>query len=374
MTVTSEYCDQFTSPAGYLDHAAIGPPSRSAASALVDAFTGAREPKGNIGPTLREIVDRARRGAARLLRSDVDHTGLIHSTSEGLFSVAYGLGEGGNVVVPRTEFPANIYPWLRAAERRGPAVRLVDVPGGRPTADLLRPHIDSETRAVALSQVDFLTGFQVDISSMREVTGEALLVVDAIQAAGAVEVELAPADVVVVGGQKWMRAGNGAGFLAMSDRALDRLDTSLVGWTGVEDFLATEIPTPHAPLAGADRFQLGSAPLVMAAPLAAAIELILSAGIAAIESTVLRNIEALEEVIRSAGATVLSPWRNPDERAGILSFQLSGVPPEVIVEALAGSAIIASVRGGNWVRLSPHASTPVSVADEVGRVLASLKV
>ena len=49
--------------------------------------------------------------------------------------------------------------------------------------------------------------------------GDRLLIVDAIQGFGVVDAPYEVADVVVAGGQKWVRAGWGTGFLALSDRA-----------------------------------------------------------------------------------------------------------------------------------------------------------
>ena len=61
---------------------------------------------------------------ARLVGAAPDRVPTIPSTSAGIFQVAFGLlGSGGNVVVPAHEFPANVYPWLRAEAAGGPQVR-----------------------------------------------------------------------------------------------------------------------------------------------------------------------------------------------------------------------------------------------------------
>ena len=374
MTLPAGYLEEFPPTDGYLNFASIGPPSLAAERALTETFSGVVRPGGVIADPLFERLEHARERAATLVGVSTDHLGLVHSTSEGLFSVAFGLGEGGNVVVPAGEFPANLYPWIRAAGRGGPEVRMVEVPDGRTTAEALAPHVDDQTVAIALSLVCFLSGFRVDLAEMRELAGERLLIVDAIQGVGAIETALEPADVMVAGGQKWLRAGNGVAFLAMSDRALDRLDSSLVGWTGVDDFMASEQPAPHRPLATAGRFQLGSAPIVMAAPFGAALDVLLKGGPGAVEAVVLERSKALEEVLRSADAEVLSPWRSDSERSGIVSFKLPGIPPQAIFEAFAAGGVVVSIRNRDWIRLSPHATTPAWVVDHVADLLAKLKV
>ncbi|MFW2339293.1 MAG: aminotransferase class V-fold PLP-dependent enzyme [Acidimicrobiia bacterium] len=373
MSVSTDYLSQFSAPDGYLDFAAVGPPSQAAAEALMDAFKWVASPTGPAGVPLHEGVLRARQAVATMVGTTVDQVGLTHSTSEGLFSAAFGLGEGGNVVVPAGEFPANLYPWIRAAQRNGPEVRFVENPDGRTTAEVLAPFVDGETKAISVSLVDFLTGFRVNVEELRALAGDRLLVVDGIQGVGAVDASLAPCDVLVGGGQKWLRAGNGVGFVAMSERALERLDTSLVGWTGVEDYLTTEIPAPHPASAGAIRYQIGSAPLIMAAPMTAAVDLVLSEGADVIESTILSRAQALEDVARRHGAEVIVAWNSDSERAGIVTFKLDP-PADVVAKALDSAGITVSVRGGEWIRMSPHATTPVEVAGRLDEVLQSLKV
>ena len=103
-------------------------------------------------------------------------------------------------------------------------------PGGIREQDL-----PASVVAVAVSLVDFRTGYLVDLEGIRQVIGDRLLIVDATQGFGIVDAPYRLADVVVGGGQKWPRAGWGTGFLALSDRALDHLTPV---WSG---FNATDV-------------------------------------------------------------------------------------------------------------------------------------
>ena len=58
------------------------------------------------------------------------------------------------------------------------------------------------------------------------------------------------------------------------------------------------------------------------------------------------------------------------EKGAVESAQAAA---EVVVEAMAASGITASLRGGRWVRMAPHATTPPDVADEVAEILSGLK-
>ena len=276
--------------------------------------------------------------------------------------------EGGNVVLPSHEFPANLYPWLRAEEVGGPAMRRVEIPDGRVTAAALSDAVDDETRAIAVSLVDYLSGFRVDLDELRELAGEALLVVDAIQGVGAVAQPLAPADVLTTTGVKWMRAGWGSGMIAASARALERLEPSLTGWFGVDEFFDFSAPAPHPARADAERLRIGSPSMYGALAFAAAIEVADIAGMAVIEEMIRERVETLDEALSNVGAHQLAPWRRPDERAGIVCFRMPDVDPADTAQQLNAAGIVVSLRAG-WIRLSPHATTDMDVVDVLTDVL-----
>ena len=363
------YLEQFSEPPGYLEFASTGPLSRRVREAVSGAMEAVAAPRGSAWEAVADSYTGALAAMARLLAVRPDQVTPVPSTSAGLFQAAFGLiGAGGNVVVPAHEFPANLYPWLRAAEAGGPEVRLLDCPDGRVTPERIAAAVDEHTAAVSVSLVDFVTGFRVDVAGLRAACGPGLLVIDAIQGLGAVEAGLEPADVLVAGGQKWMRAGWGSGVLAVGERARERLAPTLTGWWGVQGFLDFDQPPPHAPRDTADRFQEGSPPYFGALQMGAAVEVIELAGIGAIEAAIRERVAACEQAVRTAGAEVLTPWRRPEERAGILCFRLPGEEAATTVARLAEAGLVTSRRSG-WVRVAPHASTPAETAARLGEAL-----
>lgn len=369
MAVSDSYLHEFGEPVGYLDFAAIGPPSRRVAKAVADAYARLAEPDGPIAPAILGAYEAALGTVGRFLGVAPELVTAVPSTSAGLFRVAFGLAPfGGNIVVPSHEFPANIYPWLRAAGMGGPEIRLVDIPDRRVTAGALSDAVDDQTRAIAVSSVDHLSGFRPDLVALRELADDGLLVVDAIQGLGAVELSPAPADVIVAGGQTWLRAGFGSGLLALSSRSIEMLHPTLTGWWGVEDSFDWDAVPPHTARADAERFQDGGPPLFGAFGLAAAVEVIEAEGIAKIEETVMDNVAAIEEVVRAAGAEVLDPWESDEERSGILSFRLPEEPAAQTTQRLADADVVVSLRSG-WVRAAPHASTDLAVTEVLAEVL-----
>ena len=115
------------------------------------------------------------------------------------------------------------------------------------TPDVVREALTDDTRALAVSLVDFRTGYRADLTALREVIGDRLLIVDAIQGFGAVEADYAAADVVCGNGYKWLRAGRGTGFAWFGERALERIAPVLSGFAGTDGDLPVDVvPLPAA--------------------------------------------------------------------------------------------------------------------------------
>jgi selenocysteine lyase/cysteine desulfurase len=367
--MNQEYLSEFDENDGYLNFASVGPPSRSARVAAGDLLDevalGDQAATQIIGPAYQK----ARSEIADALGVENGMATSVPSTSAGIMQIAFGLiGSSGNIVVPASEFPANRYPWLRAASVGGPEVRAVEIADGRVDPDALADAIDGETRLVAVSLVDYMTGFRVDVDAIAEAAGDALVLVDGIQGLGAVEADLGSADIFVAGGQKWLRAGFSAGVMAVSPRVFDRLEPTLTGWWSVEDGYAFEVPPPHSALATADRFLESSPNLLGAVAAAAALGVVDGGGTDEIEAAVLERSGAVLDLVRSLDAEVIVPWRSDRERAGIITFRLPGLPATEAVDSLASVGFVVSERNG-WIRVSPHATTPMRVIEALGAAL-----
>ncbi|MEU9565077.1 aminotransferase class V-fold PLP-dependent enzyme [Streptomyces sp. NPDC048161] len=358
--------------AGYLDYARVGPLSRPAAAALADATALAARVDPADLDRMFALGDAALASAARLLDARPHEIALAPSTSNGLFTVAAALQGPGTVLVPRGEFPANLYPWLRFSGRGGPAVRLVDPAGQRHiTPDLLRRHLTPDVTALTVSAVDSLTGHLAPLAALKEVLGPArLLIVDAIQGLGAVALEADAADILVSGGQKWLRAGWGAALLLIRDRCADRLVPGLGGWAGVADPFAPRHPAP--PLPGAAAHLATNPDFPAAAALGAAIDALVGQGGPAVVGGRIRAVlgELLDRA-RRAGAEVLLDGLGPQERGGIGAFRLPGHDPASVHRALEAGGVI-TTRRDEWIRLSPHASTPDAAADLLTEALRAV--
>ncbi|HEX6342966.1 aminotransferase class V-fold PLP-dependent enzyme [Umezawaea sp.] len=356
----ASYLVQFHEPEGYLDFGRFGPPSH----AVVDTSTRLLEASASAGPsTVDDLMRqelRAKAAAARLCRSDTDHVTLLPNTSTGLFQVA--LGVTGQVVVSAAEFPANTYPWQRACRAE---VRWMRPPRGWVTPSAVRDALTPETTAVSVSAVDFRTGYRADLAALREVVGDRLLVVDGIQGFGVVDEPWEVADVLVVGGQKWLRAGWSTGFMVLSDRALERLVPTVSGWTGALDAGLFDDDV-HPVAEGAAGWSITNLSPIAAGALGHALELVELGGVQAIGARIAERLDEVTEAVHAAGGEVVSAR---DRRAGILAFTVPEHPASVVGAALVDAGVTATVRPEH-VRITPHAST---TPETIARFTAALR-
>jgi selenocysteine lyase/cysteine desulfurase/predicted transcriptional regulator YheO len=359
---------QFAEPTGYLDFARFGPPSHivvDTTARLLEESTHADH--GTVDRLMRQEV-RAKAAAARLAGTDTDHVVLLPNTSLGLFQAAFN-APPGDTLVSANEFPANTYPWARAEQAGRTTVRWLRPPHGHVTPDAVRTALTDDIGTVAVSAVDFRTGYRADLAGIRGVIGERLLVVDGIQGFGVVDEPWPVADVLVVGGQKWLRAGWGTGFAVLSDRALELTRPLLSGWTGAHNpgLFDDEV---HRPDESANGWSLTNLSPVTSGAFAAALELVELAGVPAIEREIAERADALTEVLRAAGCEIVSATE-PGRRAGIVAFSVPGHPAEAVGAVLGAAGVTATVRTEH-VRLSPHVSTTRQTVERLGAALATL--
>lgn len=356
----------------YLNHASTGPyPAR--ALATVNEINALRAEPHRL-PEERElaIAARARELAARLINASPGEIACTVNTSYGinLAARALPLAPGDVVVAPDREFPANVYPWM-ALERRGVRFERVPCRDGLPDEDaLLRALERPEVRVLAVSWVSFATGARVDLAALGRACHErgAYLVVDAIQGVGAatLDVRACHVDILACGGQKWLLAPWGSGFVYVREelaRTLEPFDVSWMAMRGSDDFTRL-VDYDFTYRDDARRFEMITLPYQDFAGLNASLELIHELGAAAVEAHIVSLVDDIIAWATSRSDVRLVTPRERARRAGIVSV----VPHDVRAasERLARAGVAHSVREGA-IRLSPHC---YNTADEVRRALA----
>jgi cysteine desulfurase / selenocysteine lyase len=316
----------------YLNHAAVSPlPLRCRERMLryLDELThdGAANYPGPVWEALRRL----RELAASLLETTPEQIFVVRSTTQGLGIAATGApcGAGDNVVLVEREFPANLRPWL-PLRRRGVEVRFVPQREGRVLLDDLAAALDARTRILSVSQVQFLSGFRVELEAVGELlrrrSPDALYVVDAIQALGVfpARVVAAGVDLLSADGHKWLLGPEGVGLGYASPRALERIQPALEGWLSVQhpfDFFDLEQPLKD----NAARFEEGAYNLAGIHGLLGSLELIAEVGPSVLERRVLELTDRAAVGLTARGFRVRSPRATPGEKSGIVLADRRGL-------------------------------------------------
>src|SRR6185312_11616374 len=209
----------------FLDHAAVAPLPDAAVAALHEYAASLAD---NGIAAVRDWLGRIRNAP------HPDDVYFIPNTTYGVSVVAEGFPwqSGDNVVVPAEEYPANQYPWLNL-QARGVAVRSVHSRGNRVSIDDLRNAIDSRTRVLAVSAVEFASGYRNDLDALGELCRSRgiFFFVDAIQSLGAfsLDVQTMPIDALAADGHKWLLGPEGAGIGYIRRQWVERLHPIGVG-------------------------------------------------------------------------------------------------------------------------------------------------
>jgi len=345
-----------TKRAVYFNHAAVSPlsdPVIRAMSEIAESFY--RE-----GILCEERVfarvEAARGSAARLVGARPEEIAFAKNTTQAVLAAAHGIRwrGGDEVVMPKIEFPANVYPWL-ALERRGVRVKMVAPRDGRVTVEMIAGACTPRTRAVTMSAVQFSNGYRADLDSLGSFCRDRgiYLHVDAIQSLGMLQCDVRrmKIDFLSAGGHKWLLGPTGSGIFYCRAEITDELEVWNPGWLGVVNARSYLDYNPTF-RDDARRWEEGSLNLYGIAGLGASIERFLEIGTANVERRILGLTDGLEAGLRRLGYRITSP-RGERERSGILCFDHATREAAGIFAKLSERGVVVSLREGA-VRLSPH--------------------
>lgn len=294
---------------------------------------------------------------ARFVGAHPDEITFTSSVSHGLNIIAAGLNwlPGDNLICAETEFPANVYPWTNL-RRRGVEVRFAKARDNRIVAEDFATLMDNRTRLVAVSLVEFGTGYRNDIDALAELCHErgACLCVDGIQGIGALQFDVGqtPIHFLATQAAKWMLGPVGIGFLYMRRDLLSRVEPVMAGWRSVvdrDDYYCYDSPLRTS----GERFEPGSLSFSGLIGMEAAIKFLLSIGLQTIEARILNLTDFLIAGLKSRGCIITTPIARRRERSGIICFRHPSVASATLAERLWAADVIVSQRG-NIIRVSPH--------------------
>ena len=357
----------------YFNHAAVSPLPTTTMRAVESQLRDVHE-NGSAGfRNWLATKEQARQLLANLLGARPEQVAFMRNTSDALSSVANGLPwrAGDNIVTFNREFPSNIYPWLRIRDAYGVEVRMCEERNGRIDLAELESLIDSNTRVVAISHVQYASGFRTDLQRLGRLVRQrdALFVVDVIQALGVIptDVEAEYIDIAAGAGHKWLMAPEGVGYLYLSDRARERIQPTLVGWISVpnpEDYLNFDQGWNKGTLA----WETGTGPASLLYGFKASLELLASQGVERIADYLENLTDQLCEGIKEKRYEVVSS-RTAGEKSQIVCIRhLDGLPAMALYHRHNAKNIVTAPRGDR-LRIAPHFYNTATEVEEFIKAL-----
>ncbi|WP_044044128.1 aminotransferase class V-fold PLP-dependent enzyme [Caballeronia insecticola] len=359
----------------YLDSAHQTPLAMSVRDALASFLTEGFETAGPKPVWLRR-VEETRVSVARFFNAAPSEIAFTKNTSEGLNIAANAvpLEAGDNVVLIEGDHPNNAYAWLNL-KRNGVEVRFAPLPDDEiATATTFEPYIDARTKVVSLSHVTFHAGQVHDLMGIGKLCKERgiYLVVDAMQSVGVIPLDVKALNISVLaaGTHKGLLVPQGLGVLYIAD-GLDELQPAYLAMSSMANPPADYVARPDDMAVRKDalRFEFGNVNLPDVHALSAAIDLIQSVGVAAIQKHVLALGDLLLEGLDALGVSVVGPrergWRNH-----IYVLQL---PVETWADYFARNDVrVSPERGGIRVSLAMF-NTVDDIERLIGVIRAGLK-
>ena len=354
----------------FLNHAACSPLPKPVAEAMHKCIDNV----SNYGPNHEDLTDLGKTCFAKLVNADIDEVALVENTSVGMNVAANVLRSDGRLKVVTTdlEYPTVVYPFLRKS--LGYKVHYVKNVDGKIRLEDIERAVDDKTVAVTISQVEYANGYRFDLKPISEIVHQhgAYLIVDAIQACGAVPVDVKRdnVDFLATACYKWLLSPPGAAFLYVKKELVERFEPPMVGWASVKQDVFNTVDfydiwrMPYADTAS--RFEIGSPSVISFIGAREAIKLLLDTGIQNIEKKILKLTDYLIDSLGDLGFESQTPLE-PQCRSGIVNFRVA--KPKETVDRLAEKGIIISPRA-NGIRASPHF---YNTEEELDRLVEEVK-
>jgi cysteine desulfurase/selenocysteine lyase len=359
----------------YLNHAGTGPLPERTRQKLREWDEIRSTPWKNTAADQFGVLARCREQCARMIGASPDEIAMMVNTTYGINVAASSIDiqPGDVIVTPDREFPANVYPWMALAERRGATYRRVPCVDGLADEDALIHALDEPgVKVLSVSWVSFETGLKLDLARLGAACKARgiYFVVDAIQgvAAAPINVRECHIDFLACGGQKWLLSTWGTGFLFVRRELVTKLVPHTVGWLAVknaEDF--TRLCDYDLNWwDSARRFEVITLPYQEFAGFSASLGLFETVGWPNVHRLVAERAGQIVAWARHRNDMKLVTPADPSRRAGIVSIRPRD--PEAASARLRDAHVGHSLREGA-IRLAPHFYT--SEAD-VERALETL--
>lgn len=349
----------------YLDNAATTQKPRQVINAIQTFY---EEFNANIHRGLYELSQRATElyeeahdvTAKFINAGSWEEVVFVRNSTEALNIIALALGlkhlrQGDEVIISIMEHHSNMLPWIRLSELLGVKVKVIGVtPSGFLDYDELASAITSRTKVISITHVSNVLGTVNDVRKISKLGREvnAFIIVDGAQSVPHMPINVRELDIdfLVFSGHK-MLGPTGIGVLWGRRDVLEELPPVLHGGDMIK---SVSISVSNGNLVGHRviyndlpwKFEAGTPNICGGVGLAEAVRYLIKLGMDVVRGheVELTNyaMRRLEEELGDS-VSVAGP-RNPNERGGLISFNLRGLDPYVVATLLSAKNI--AVRAG----------------------------
>lgn len=193
------------------------------------------DPVSNVFGPLGYRMEQVRAKAAALLGATLEEMLIVENTTSAMNSVALSLAKhlkpGDEILTTNHEHPGGAVCWEYLVKNHG--VKLIQISMPAPVKDqaqiiqLVKDHLTPRTRICSFSHVDTITGLQMPIRAISELTRprEIFLVCDGAQAPGMIQVDVKKlgVDTYASSSHKWLLAPKGSGLLYIRKEMQDQI-------------------------------------------------------------------------------------------------------------------------------------------------------
>ncbi len=324
-------------PLIYLDSAATSQKPRQVLQALVDFYeqTNANVHRGvhTLSTEATDAYESARERIGRFIGTeDPSEIVFTRNTTESLNLVAVCWGreylkEGDEILATTLEHHSNLVPWQRVAMERGAHIRLVPVhPDGSLDLDAFETMLTSKTRVVAVTHASNVTGQITPLARLAELAHRvgAIVVGDGAQSTPHLPINVRDlgVDFFAASGHK-MLGPMGSGILWGRRDLLEAMPPFLGGGGMIREVYedrATWAPLP-------EKFDAGTPNVADAIGLSAACDYLEALGMQNVRAHEVELTGYALERLAAEPDVELYGSRRPEDRTGVVSFNLEGVHP-----------------------------------------------
>ena len=259
-----------------------------------------------------EQVEITRKKLADFIGAEKEEIAFCQTTASAISQAALSipLKKDDEILTWDQEYPSNFYPWRAAAERAG--AKLIQVSSFNyltPVDSLLRA-VNENTRVIAVSWVQFMTGAVTDLKALSSaLAGKNIwLVADVIQGLGVRPFNFHESgfDIIACGSHKWLCSSFGAAFMVIKKEklpVLQPLEYGAMTYGSPETAKSFTIPMKTT----ASKFEPGTKCMLEIIAFGESLDLISKTGIENIYGESIRLAEKLRIGLKELSLNVFLP-------------------------------------------------------------------